>query len=287
MLRLEPVPRFLAWAEARGLQRERFERKERHFETIRTFWIGDNLPTFHRMCLQSWLDIPYEVELYAYGPVDNVPRGVRICDATEIMPRSALFEDAPSLERRPFTRANIFRMALLANDRGPWCDADYLMFRSLPPVRDILVGREHNGHLCNAILWAPPDFEMMERVLASFKSKSLENWAWWPSVTAVIKSRLASRSIEHADFPKHHWGRHAVTYFVAKHGLQAQVQDHEAFYYPVIYDDTMYKSSNKFEHIVENVKVRGLHFFFKTEAHVVGAEKGSFIDWAKQKFLRY
>lgn len=286
MLRMEPLQRAFAWVESKSRRPLPSATRLTEFDAIRTFWIGEKLPTFHRMCVQSWLDLGYAVEFYAYAPVDNVPDGAQMRDANEIMPRADILEGGASLSQRAANLADVFRMALLAADKGPWCDADYLMLRPLPTARDILVGRETSGHLCNAILWAPPAHDMMPRVIATFRTHRLERWSYANAYVETLKRRVRRAPRDHAMHSHHHWGRHAVTYFVARDGLEDQVQPPEAFFYPVIYDEKMYRGENAFDHIIDDVNVRGLHFFFKPEDLVLAAEAGSFIDWAKKRFLR-
>jgi len=44
-----------------------------------------------RLSLQSFLDHVHAVDLFHYGPVDRVPVGVRLIDATAVLPASKIF----------------------------------------------------------------------------------------------------------------------------------------------------------------------------------------------------
>lgn len=278
--------RILAWWEALRAPNRAAPRPEQSFETVYSFWIGPSMPGFHHMCLRSWLAAGHRAVMYAYEPVANLPEGCETRDARDVIAYDDLIAAAPSLEtaNRRATQADIFRLAMLSKGIGPWCDPDYLMLRPLPAARDILIGSEQNGHLCNAVLWAPADFEMMERIVGSFRTCSLAPWSIVATYTRKMASALRGRAMRHVDFPMHQWGRTAIDFFIRKHGLRAQVQPYEAFYWPVIYDDVMYRADTAFDHIIDNPKVHGLHFFYKKAERFESADPGSFIDWAKRRF---
>lgn len=251
--------------------------------TIATFWTGPRLRDFEHLCIRSWIDMGHPVRFFSYEPVANVPPGVEFCDAEEIMSRRILYEDAPELARKPFTQANLFRLALLRADAGVWCDGDYAMVRPLPPFQDILLGREANGKLCNAILWLPPEHEMMSAVIDAFLARAMPPWSYAKPRWARLLARLSGRGPSLADYPKHQWGRHALEYFVKKGGLEDQVKDYKAFYYPVIYDDTLFKPMD-FHKIIDDPEVFGLHVFHKPQKKFDNAPSDSFVGWLKAKY---
>jgi len=47
---------------------------------------------WRRLCLKSFVDVGYEVELYCYDDVEGVPAGVQRCDAAAILPRDQIFQ---------------------------------------------------------------------------------------------------------------------------------------------------------------------------------------------------
>lgn len=251
--------------------------------TIGTFWVGPRLRDFEHLCIRTWLAQGHPVKFFSYEPVDNVPDGVELRDAQEVFDRARLFEEAPELAKKPFTQANLFRLAMLMKGEGVWCDSDLALVRPLPEFKDILVGREKNGRLCNAIIWLPSDHPLMPTVIEAFLSRSMPPWTyakpWWKR---IWKSALGVPFTLH-DYPKHQWGRHPIEYFVKKEGLADQVKDYKAFYYPVIYDDYLFKP-NPFQHIIDDPEVSGLHCFYKRTPDYESAGEGSFVGWLKDKY---
>ena len=104
-------------------------------ELVRSLWVGDALPAAHRACVESFLRVGHPFELFAYGAVGNVPRGVVVRDAEEIVSRDRVFtygaaagESAGGLSGF----SNLFRYALLAREGGYWVDCDVYCLRPFP-----------------------------------------------------------------------------------------------------------------------------------------------------------
>lgn len=252
-------------------------------KTIATFWVGPRLRDFDHLCIRSWLALGHPVKLFSYDPVANVPPGVEACDAARVMDRAILMEDAPELARKPFTQANLFRLAMLMKGEGVWCDSDLALIRPLPDFKDVLVGREQNGKLCNAILWFPPDHEAMPTIISAFMARGMPPWSYAKPRWKRFLRRLTLRAPSLHDYPKHQWGRHALEYYVRRDKLDDQVKGYKTFYYPVIYDDYLFKP-NPFDHIVNDPEVCGLHCFWKRNESVRAAGPGSFVGWLKEQY---
>ena len=58
--------------------------------TVSSFWYGTALPPHCWLCLKSFIDRGYQFELYTYAQLD-VPRGVTLRDARELLPESRVF----------------------------------------------------------------------------------------------------------------------------------------------------------------------------------------------------
>jgi len=92
---------------------------------VQGFWHGAPLAPLHHACLSSFVEHGHRFDLYSYDPLD-VPRGVTVRDAAEIVPRDGLFLfDNPHTGQpdvAPFT--DYFRLRLLNLRGGWWCDVD-------------------------------------------------------------------------------------------------------------------------------------------------------------------
>lgn len=126
-------------------------------ERVQSFWYGKDLPTFARLCMASFLDYGHRYRLYVYRRPDNVPFGVDLHDASEILPESEVFyyKNPDGSNRSVAAFANLFRYALLRARGGWWVDTDVLRTDGVFPRDELLLGWEDDERICNAILRAP------------------------------------------------------------------------------------------------------------------------------------
>jgi hypothetical protein len=111
---------------------------------IQGLWIGPRLSPLERLSIASFLANGHAFHLYAYDPIDGVPKGTRVLPAEAVLPRSRIFRyhEAASgrvakLRSRVFGRkkgsyagfANVFRYKLLLERGGWWVDLDTVCLR--------------------------------------------------------------------------------------------------------------------------------------------------------------
>ena len=58
---------------------------------IHTLWIGDSLSSMENLMLKSFLCNNYNVYLWTYKNILNIPIGISIKDANEIIPENKIF----------------------------------------------------------------------------------------------------------------------------------------------------------------------------------------------------
>ena len=101
---------------------------------VNSFWHGPELSNLERLCISSFLKEGIRYCLYVYEPPANLPDGVVLKDANEILERSRLFY----YQAGPFNRgsvggfSNLFRFTLLAERGGWWTDTDVCYLGKLP-----------------------------------------------------------------------------------------------------------------------------------------------------------
>jgi hypothetical protein len=104
---------------------------------IRGFWQGD-FTTMERLCVKSFMANGHEFYLYAYGEVGNVPSGVHLLDANEILPYSRLADFRCSQQFSDF-----FRIALLLKKGGWYSDLDNICLRPFDFSAEYVFYRDH------------------------------------------------------------------------------------------------------------------------------------------------
>ena len=101
---------------------------------IFTLWISekteDTLPMLAHLSLKSMLLCGHDVILYTYSHLNNIPKGVRIVDANDIIHHSKIFR-YKSGHKTLSGFANLFRLKRLYELGGTWLDLDILLIRNI------------------------------------------------------------------------------------------------------------------------------------------------------------
>jgi hypothetical protein len=138
------------------------------YPVVQTLWVGGDLSRMERLCLSSFVDTGHEVRLYVYDAVDNVPQGVKVMDASEILPRDKLWRYGPAAREGAGSwagAANLFRYALLFQQGGYWVDTDVVALRRLQDDCEYFFAREDSTRINNAVLKLPPGCELAKLLL--------------------------------------------------------------------------------------------------------------------------
>lgn len=99
---------------------------------IQMLWISGPLSNLERLSISSFIACGHEVHLYTYGIDGEIPKGVTVRDANEIIHKSRLFRNPSAVgfgSVAPF--ADIFRYTLLLEQGGMWCDTDMVCLKPL------------------------------------------------------------------------------------------------------------------------------------------------------------
>ncbi len=124
-------------------------------ERFQSFWLGAAIPHNQRLCMTSFIDHGHAFDLYSYDK-PPVPAGVRLCDASEILPRTEVFfyRRGDSLGSvAGFT--NMFRYRLLLLRGGWWVDTDVVCLSPQVPGETLCLEREDDTPVANAIVKFP------------------------------------------------------------------------------------------------------------------------------------
>jgi tetratricopeptide (TPR) repeat protein len=95
----------------------------------------------------------------------DVPPGVCLCDANEIIPRSEIFSYGSGAARGSFAAfSNLFRLKLLYERGGIWADSDVLCLKPLHDLPPSFVGRVSDKWLNGALLRFPQEDQVCKRL---------------------------------------------------------------------------------------------------------------------------
>ena len=146
-------------------------------KVIQSFWTGKPLSSMEKMSMLSFLKHGHEYHLYTYGPID-VPSGVQVKDANEIIPKSLLDH---SKFKKIALFADYFRYRLLTLKGGWWVDTDVICMKPFNFEEEYVFAsevQEAKTWVNNGIIKAPKDSPVMKHCWEQCVAKVPENIKW-------------------------------------------------------------------------------------------------------------
>jgi hypothetical protein len=185
-------------------------------EPVQSLWIGPPLSVMERLVIRSFLDHGHPFHLYTYGEVGNVPAGVIVRPAAEIMPVEEVYRCRRGYGRgsyAPFSDG--FRYKLLFKRGGWWADLDAVCTRPLDFPDEHVLGyeREPDGrlHVAIGLIRAPAGSPLLRYCWQRCREIDRNRMGWGQTgprlmAEAVRTVRVAVRILEPAAFyPVDYW----------------------------------------------------------------------------------
>ena len=168
---------------------------------MQSLWIGPRLSVMEQLSIRSYLALGYAFHLYTYESVENIPAGVEVRMAAEILGPEEIFcyQNGPGKGSHA-AFANGFRYKLLLERGGWWTDLDSICLRPLDFADDHVLGLEHepDGSQCVAVglVKAPPGSPVMEKCWDACRRANRSQLVW-----GQIGPRLMNQAIRAVDVP--------------------------------------------------------------------------------------
>ena len=118
-------------------------------DIIQSLWIGEALSNLEIMSMKSFLANGHIYHLYTYGAINNIPDGVIIKDANDILDKSEIFTYNNG---SPSAFSNLFRYMLLFKKGGYWVDTDIVCNKPFIFEKDYLFITEPDVNYTKNIL---------------------------------------------------------------------------------------------------------------------------------------
>lgn len=202
---------------------------------LNSLWIGERLPVIEQICALSMLAQGHRLRIFTYGPLRNVPEGIEIADANDIVPRDDILKYAKPGFKHKQMASNIFRYRMMAQDCGIWVDLDMLLLKPIEPSRTSIFGLESANSINTAVLYLPQNHELLSSLLAFTNTPYPIPPFFTPRMKfGLWRHKLFGNPIHAADMPWGVFGPTALTYFAAKLNLTRLACPKKVFY-PIRY----------------------------------------------------
>lgn len=200
-----------------------------------TLWLGDHLPKMEVICLCSMVAMGWDITVFAYGPIENLPADIRLADARQICPENLSDADVfGDRARPPAMFADMFRLRMIAETGMIWVDTDLLVVaENFPSIRPALFSKMKKGGVNNAVLYIDPSLPMFDEYLAAVSEEYPSPKPYFRDVgNAELEARAAAGNPIHcaALEPRYFSGPTPLEHFLEKHDLLHHTLDPNVFY---------------------------------------------------------
>lgn len=204
---------------------------------IQSLWVGTQLSQLEQLAVSSFLYNGHAFHLYVYENVSNVPAGVEIKDANEILDKSLIFK---YIDRDTYSGfSNLFRYKLLYDRGGFWVDMDIVSLRPFCFTSAYVFSTEGQHRIGNCVIRAPKGSMLMRYCYETISDRG--------------------------NLKLTRWGETGPIYFrevVRKFSLAKYAVDPEVFcYIPYEKVGDIVKKSSKELFLPMPKKLKGVHFW--------------------------
>ncbi|EEI92473.1 hypothetical protein HMPREF0765_2088 [Sphingobacterium spiritivorum ATCC 33300] len=168
---------------------------------IQGLWIGEYLSKMECLCMTSYLSKGHVFHLYSYNTFSNLPKGVILMNANDIIPKNKLFRDSSGGWS---SFSDWFRYMLLYKKGGWWVDMDSVCLKYFDFEEEYCFSLESDDIVNNGFIKAPKKAEFLKDCIHYIDTKGLDNVMWLnfgPFLfTNVLKQYDSSAFIKSKDY---------------------------------------------------------------------------------------
>jgi len=209
---------------------------------IQSLWIGNKLSIIERIAAASFLANGHKFHLYVYDDIKDVPSGVKIVDANEIIPEAQLH----AYRRKYALFSDWFRYELLFKKGHFWVDMDNICLKPYIFQEDFVFGKEDSYTVASGVLRFPVGHVILKNLIHLCKAPNVilrDDSSKTKIIKAIRKYLLGNRRYRVM------WGEvgpHALTRELNKYNLFHKAKPF-TFFYPIhyscwksVFDDTFF-----------------------------------------------
>jgi hypothetical protein len=185
---------------------------------IAMLWMHGPLSFLEQLCVKSFVDAGHHVKLYHYGELQNVPDGVELASADEVLPDYNVLTHART--GSPALHSDVFRYRMLAQSKDTvWADTDAYCMKRFEPNQGHFYGWESDKHINGGVLGLPAQSDTLRELLEFTEDEyAIPTYYGEDYVKELEEAKAAGNPVHASEQPWGVWGPHAVTHFLHKTG---------------------------------------------------------------------
>lgn len=175
------------------------------------------------------------VRLWVYEAVSNIPEGVEVLNAEEILPQDQFLRHRAT--NSPALGTNVFRYLLMKRRAGLWLDLDIILLAPIKKKNDYVFGWQDQQLICGAVSYIPDQSQLLQELLEFTSLQYPVPPFYQMQDQEILKERHRTGQPVHvSDLPWGVFGPHALTFFAIKTGAYVKAVPRSVFY-PVYYSE--------------------------------------------------
>ena len=239
---------------------------------IASFWTGSDLSFVEVLAAQSFLDAGHRFTLYTLDEVANVPKGIEIKNARDILAPG--FEVGPGLAHNNAVYSDIFRLRMIQETGAIWVDMDAYCLRRFVFPSEYVYGnasRQKKGFgIENGVLGLPKDSPCLTSMLDFLLSdQPIPPFFNGPRRKALSEraQRLESWGVE--SFKYMTTGPRTLDHFVRAYELEVYAMPSTVFYPGPNISSMAILDPSVPDSVYELEETRSVHIYGRTKGQLV------------------
>jgi hypothetical protein len=250
------------------------------------FWHGRPLTFLRRMCLASQVKQGYNVTLFSYEPIDNLPRGVVNKDAEAIIPlafKHKLERIATRIDvshRATIQLSDFLRVRLQKLGMGVWLDTDLYLLRPMNIDRRVpYFAWESVSSVGNAVLYLPPAHPIVDRYEKLMQQDDpVPEWVTFRQRLKLYRWRRRGTQFNPSDLKLALFGPSALTALARRTGAMHHALPRRSFYAIHARHRKFFRPAS-YQRLLTDPRLIGLHLSPKARELDLPTP-GSLYEWA-------
>ena len=171
----------------------------------------------------SFRDAGHHVKLYTYNSVKNIPNGIEVADANEILPGCEIikFKRKNHRLRGSLTaHSDKFRYLMLNQcERTIWADADAYCIKRFLPINSYFFAWDRLGLVANGVLALPKGSPTLNSLIElTLNEYEAPKWLSFRRRLTIKALNLVSDKVRPVERYYGHWGPAALTHYLQESG---------------------------------------------------------------------
>jgi len=233
--------------------------KSTEFSELASFWVGGKLSPLEQASAISFMSQGHKFILYVMDDVKEIPNGVIVKDAREILPIENVIRHSKS--GSPALHSDLFRYALIGKTNQIWVDLDIIALQPFSFDTDYIFGYESPHEVNGAVLKLPKSSTALKDLLKY--TPEIRGYPPFLKTSRKFKYFLKSfgQGLPIEKWPWGSLGPRALTYHLSKTSEINFALPTEAFY-PIPFENAEnFLIPNLITAESFSIKTYGVHFW--------------------------